>query len=161
MNRKTRASYVAVFQYIEDNIFRLNPASFTTDYEQAMRTALTEIYPLAKFLACWFHYTQALRRKSSQIKNFFKEISKNKKLDRIYHMFLALPLLPSNRIREAFNMLKMTIDCLQKINVFHDFLIYFERQWLQKVYFLKTKFLIIRISHHLEINKIPYEFENI
>lgn len=135
MTRKTRASYSAVFRYIEENIFHLHPTSFTTDYECAMRKGLADIYPLAKLLSCWFHYTQAIRRRSSKIENFFKEILSDEKLNGIYHMFLALPLLPDYHIREAFNMLKMTIDCLQKTDIFCVFLAYFERQWLQKVRF--------------------------
>lgn len=133
MSRKTTASYAAAFKYIDENIFKLRPTSFMTDYERAMRNGLTAVYPEAKMRACWFHFTQALRRYAAKIPNFFKELAKDKKLNKIYHKFLALPLLPDNEIKNAYSMLKMTIQCLSKTDIFQPFLDYFERQWLLNV----------------------------
>lgn len=133
MIRKTSAAYAAVFKYIEENICKLNPTSFMTDYECAMRNGLRAVYPNAKLHACWFHYTQAVRRKSSKIPNFFKELAKHEYLNRIYHKFLALPLLPQHEIMNAYSMLKMAIECRSETNIFEEFLQYFSKQWLQRV----------------------------
>lgn len=131
MNRKTTAAYTAVFQFIEANICKLNPISFMTDYECAMRNGLRAVYPDAELHACWFHYTQAVRRKASKMPNFFKEVAKDDYLNRTYHKFLALPLLPQHEIMNAYNMLKMAIQCRSSTNIFEEFLQYFSKQWLE------------------------------
>lgn len=135
MSRKTSAAYTAVFKYIDENIFQMNPKSFMTDYETAMRIGLAAVYPSAELNACWFHYSQAVVKKSSKIPNFFKELRKDESLDRIFHKFLALPLLPHYEINNAFSMLKMAIECRSKTHIFQPFLEYFSRQWLEKVSF--------------------------
>lgn len=52
-SRKTKLSYLKVFQYIESNIISLKCNSFMTDYETAMRNALKKISPDAVLYACW------------------------------------------------------------------------------------------------------------
>jgi hypothetical protein len=133
MSRKTTASYIAVFKYIEEKIFQLKPISFMTDYERAMRRGLYAVYPNATLNACWFHYSQAVGRKASKIPNFFKELAKDENLDRIYHKFLAFPLLPHAQTLNAFAMLKLAIDCRSKTHIFEPFIRYFSKQWLEKV----------------------------
>lgn len=133
MNRKTTAAYTAVFEFIEANICKLNAISFMTDYESAMRNGLRAVYPDAELHACWFHYTQAVRRKASKMPILFKELAKNEHLNRIYHKFLALPLLPPHEIINAYNMLKMAIECRAQTNIFEEFLQYFSKQWLERV----------------------------
>lgn len=101
MTKKTTEAYKAVFKYINENIFGLEAVSFMTDYESALRNALSEIHPSAKLFSCWFHYCQAIRRKCSGFKNFFSEIQKEKSSKTLYLKFLALPLLPAEKIKEA------------------------------------------------------------
>lgn len=67
MDRKTQAAYEAVFKFIDANILPLGDvASFTSDFERAMRNALKRLYPSIKRFTCHFHYTQALKRRASQ-----------------------------------------------------------------------------------------------
>lgn len=73
MSRKSTDSYTAAFNYINDNIFELNAASFMTDYECGMRTALALS---AELRDCWFHYCQAIRRKCSKIWKLFSTTTK-------------------------------------------------------------------------------------
>lgn len=148
MNRKTTDTYKAVFKHINENIFNLNATAFMTDYECGMRIALREIYPDAKLLACWFHYCQAIRRKCSKIVGFLVMLQKNKAAEKLFLKFLALPLLPAGKIREAFELLKLNANTLEnKKKLFPRFLKYFEYQWLNRVDF----FLIrspLRGSNH-------------
>lgn len=132
MTKKSTEAYKAVFAYINDNIFDLNASSFMTDYESGLRKALKEMYPTAKMVSCWFHFCQAVRRKCSKIPNFFAKIQKNEAAERLFLKFLALPLLPADKILEAFNMLKLAANATSGIP-FKSFLKYFESQWLQKV----------------------------
>lgn len=133
MSKKTEESYAHIFEYIEQNIFQLEPDSFTTDYEKAMRNGLKSVYKNALLVACWFHFCQALRRKCSKIPDFFKHVSSNEAADRLFHKFLALPLLPSDKIREGFAMLKLGLQCMEPREPYEKFLKYFETQWLKNV----------------------------
>lgn len=133
MSRKSTASYTAAFKYIEEKIFQLRPTSFMTDYECAMRKGLIAVYPGAQLHACWFHFAQAVRRKASKIPNFLKELARDENLNRIFHKFLALPLLPHDQIINAFSMQKMAIECRTKTNIFKEFIEYYSKQWLKKV----------------------------
>lgn len=133
MTKKTEESYASIFKYIQEHIFQLEPVSFTTDYEVAMRNAIKRIYKNAILVACWFHYTQALRRKCSKIDNFFLHAAQNEMINRIFHKFLAIPLLPPNKIREGFELLKLALQCMEPRKPFKEFLTYYERQWLRKV----------------------------
>lgn len=66
MSRKTNGAYLHAFKYIKENIFNLNCHSFMTDFEYAMRSALTTVYPNANLYTCWFHFTQACKKRAMQ-----------------------------------------------------------------------------------------------
>lgn len=111
-----------------------------TDFELGLRKALRTNFPNVELFSCWFHYTQAIRKKSGSIQNFLIFLKKNKTADKIYHKFLALPLLPASCINEIFHLLKEEIESLENKEHFDTFLNYFEKQWLQRVSY--NKFLL-------------------
>lgn len=53
MTKKTSESYKALLQYIKDNIFDLEPSTFISDYEEALRSAVKSVYPKANLIGCW------------------------------------------------------------------------------------------------------------
>lgn len=151
MNKKTEESYAHIFEYIERNIFQLEPNSFTTDYEKAMRNGLKSVYKNAVLISCWFHYCQALRRKCSQITDFFNHVSNSETADRIFHKFLALPHLPRDKIREGFAMLKLALQCMEPKEPYDKFLKYYETQWLKKVNVQNPSILSLNNIHYITI----------
>lgn len=66
MSKKSQIAYTHVFKYINNHIFNLTCDTFTTDYEKAMKNALRSCFPSSKLVSCWFHYTQAIRKKVSK-----------------------------------------------------------------------------------------------
>lgn len=49
-----------------------NCESFMTDYERAMKNALKSLYGIdVKYLSCWFHVSQAVKRQASKVDGFF------------------------------------------------------------------------------------------
>lgn len=133
MSRKTELCYQHLFTYIDSNICCLNGASFISDYEKAMRTALKNLHPTMNFYACWFHFTQACKRNARKCIGFENVLKRNKQAYILFLKFLHLPLLPNYKILEAFNMLEFQATALDK-NVFSPFLKYFKKQWILKVY---------------------------
>lgn len=134
MSRKTQTSYEDVFKFVDDNVFPINTSnSFTTDYELAMRNALKKLFPGADMIACYFHYTQALNRKASQLRGVMDEINKDALAKSIYQRTMCLPLLPADRILAAFKDLVSEVKNLEDPVAFKPFLEYVHAQWMQKV----------------------------
>lgn len=119
-----------MFQFIEANIFKFHSASFTTDFEQGLRSGLQKIYPDAELRGCWFHYIQALRRKASKTKNFMSGIRKDKQSHKIFNKFFVLPLLRPAFMENAFGALSREAS---EFPYFMGFVNYFKKQWISKV----------------------------
>lgn len=78
MSRKTQRAYEAVFDYINSHVLQINNiASFTTDYELAMRNALKKLFPNVQRFACYFHFCQAVKRRAYQTDGLVKLIRCN------------------------------------------------------------------------------------
>ena len=45
---------------------QLHPTTVMSDWETGARNALKEEYPTTKLSGCWFHYTQAIWRRSQK-----------------------------------------------------------------------------------------------
>lgn len=133
MSCKKQVCYEHLLAYIHDNIFDLDGASFTTDYELAMRNAIAKQYPNAVYRCCWFHFTQAVKRNASKIAGFVSMIRGNVLERELYYKKMCLPLLPACTIRAAFAELKEKGLRIVNNVPFHRFLEYVERQWIEKV----------------------------
>ncbi|XP_039486740.1 uncharacterized protein LOC120448669 isoform X2 [Drosophila santomea] len=131
MTRKTELCYQHLFTYVDSNICCLKGASFISDYETAMRNALKNLHPSMNFYSCWFHFTQACKRKARKTYGLEKMLKCNKPAYLLFMKFLYLPLLPATKIVEAFNLLEIQAAALSKEN-FSPFLKYYKKQWLIK-----------------------------
>lgn len=131
MTRRTKESYISLFNYIEENILKLEPDMIMTDYEDGLLGALTQVYPDATISGCWFHYSQALQRRCrNKEKSLYELIQTDARADRLFHKFLILPLLPQNKILEGFNLL--VADSREYQEIFKSFIKYFKNIWMNK-----------------------------
>lgn len=85
MTRKTQRAYQHLLAFIEKNVCSLKCKSFTSDYEIAMRNALAILYPGTRLVACWFHYSQALKRKVRQMPGLERFLRGNEAAEAIYY----------------------------------------------------------------------------
>lgn len=159
MSKKTQKSYEHVLRFIDANVFRLKPASFTTDFEKALRSGILKVYPEVQLKGCWFHYCQALRRKLTNISELAKFVKTTDAARRIFKKMLVLPLLPPDDIPTAFNLCKQeayaSMNCYYKSeNVFEKFFDYFQRQWIDLVstYIYIQKILNMYIYFHRKVH---------
>lgn len=129
MTRKTQASYVHLFKCIEDEIVQLNPVSFMTDFETAMRNGLAIVYPTAKLFGCWFHF----KRHGAQIQGFMAQVRDDPDKAKIYFHLLSLPLLPSHLIKDTFYAICVEANMKFGPKEFKVFFKYYEAQWIKKV----------------------------
>lgn len=132
MTNKREETYDGVFQYINDNIMSLDCKQFMSDYETALRNGFAKVVANASMGACWFHFTQAVKRNAVKLPNLIKFIRSDAVAEAIYYKLLCLPLLPAQHIIPAFNMLKSAAYDLNK-KLFAPFLKYYENQWLKRV----------------------------
>lgn len=131
---KKTVSYEAIFQYINNNIYDMQPASFMTDFERGMGKALKQTFPQAKLNTCWYHYSAAIRKRFLS-HHLSKLIADNSAARSIYKKMLSLPLLPAEYIVKGYELIKEEAkkNKLQKHfkKIFH----YFEGFWLTLVSF--------------------------
>lgn len=135
MSRKTEHAYKSVFKYIEENIFDLKTAkTFTSDYERAIRNVLRQLYTGADLFGCYFHFTQAVKKRASQTPGLNALINSNERAKSVYYRLHCLPLLPPEYIDDTFTALRKESYMIDKA-VFLPFMQYFNTQWLKKVFF--------------------------
>lgn len=140
MDKKTKQAYIHLLQYINENIYKMEPNSFMTDYETSLQNALKVVFPNAQCYGCWFHYCQAIRRNISKKHSKLAELIRaNGQASVLYHKILSLPLLPAKSIPVTLYILKEEISNIDNFNGFSKFFNYFEKQWMKKVC---TNFLI-------------------
>lgn len=132
MSRKTKRAYAHVFKYIRDNLIELEGASIMSDFEIAMRRALKEVFPNTKLISCWFHFTQAAKKRAMQTPQLIPYLLQSEEARAIYYKLLSLPLLPAHSILDEFKKLKI-IALANHRKYFADFINYYEKQWIKKV----------------------------
>lgn len=132
MTSKSYDAYLELLRFIDVNICKLNPKAIMSDYEVASRKAFKTLYPECVSNGCYFHFKQAVRKRSSFIPGFLVTLVKDDVMNRLFHKFMALPLLPSRNIVLAFTTLKSEAEKFG--DVFAVFLQYFEKQWIKMVY---------------------------
>lgn len=133
LTNKTQVCYESVLQYINDHVMSLQCASVMTDYERGLRNAIAKVVPDAILTACWFHFCAACKKQAMKFYgNMIRLVRTNTEAANIYYRLLCLPLLPADRINDAFNELKTSA---KEFPVFKGFIGYFERQWINRVSF--------------------------
>ena len=97
MSNKTEILYDLVFKAVirlitQQNIFKLEFQTITTDTEMALINAIKNNFPEVHRLGCWFHLNQDLIREARTMGQFN---SKNKKIDPeiIYQIISELSIL--------------------------------------------------------------------
>jgi hypothetical protein len=63
MSGKKKKDYVAVFKAVKETMAVMNVKSFMVDFESAIWTALSEVFPDVVVHGCCFHWSQAVWRK--------------------------------------------------------------------------------------------------
>lgn len=99
-----------------------------TDYERRMRYAIRTAYPNCIVYGCWLHYCQAIRKRSFRIAGFIVLLKANLVANKLFHKFLALPLVRVDYIPVAFNQLMAEAG---QFVPFRSFIKYFERFWMR------------------------------
>lgn len=134
MTNRTNECYSAVFKYIEDNIFKLEPDEIITDFEAGMRLSIRNCFPRAILRGCWYHYCAKIREKFSKL-GLSSLLKNNENAKLIKYELMNLPLLPSAYFMDGYNHIRQfTRSCglAAKLGKMFE---YFE-YWIQEVSYL-------------------------
>lgn len=124
MKNKTEVSYNYVFTYLK-NEFSLEPKNFLIDFEKAVFNSLRYNFFSGNIFFCYFHYSQSIWRKISEL-GFRRIYFSNISFKKIIKMILVLPFFPENKIELAYKfILNQCALELKNLNL-QSFLKYFE-----------------------------------
>lgn len=144
MTDKKCPTYEAVFKYIDDNVFKMKPNRFMTDFEAGMRKALRKCFPSCILNGCWFHFRAAVRRKFRSL-NLYNLIADDIDARTIYRKILNLPLLPTEHLLHGYEIIKQDAKRMGVLVQLKPIFEYFEYFWLELVEY----FLLVTDYFHL------------
>lgn len=132
MSKKTTACCIAVFEYIEANLFHLEPVEFMVDFEKGLRKCLNKVYPNSIIRGCWYHYCAAFRKKSRKL-GMTPLMNINADAKVILKELMSLPLLPSDKFEMGYVQVKQMTEACHLKNEFKALFSYFDSFWLRQV----------------------------
>lgn len=121
-----------MFQYIETNIFKLQPKEMMTDFERGLRNSIKSVYPNVILRGCWFHYCSAMRKKVLQM-GLRSLINHNRIAKLLYKEIMSLPLLPSAKLVNGYVHIKKIARDNGLLQPFAEFFHYYQSFWLLEV----------------------------
>lgn len=111
MQRKTKASYTTLLRILKEEANnrlnrRLHPTYVSTDYETAVMQAASAAFPGVTIAGCLFHLGQSFWRKAQNV-GLMEEYKKeeNEELRAQFRSLIALALVPTEDVEDAFNSL--------------------------------------------------------
>lgn len=105
MTSKSQESYTALFKYIEDNVFHMQPDEIITDFEDGLRAAIKKQWPNTILRGCWYHYCVCICKKFISL-GLGPLLKNNIFARQIKNMVLCLPLLPAALFNQGLNHVK-------------------------------------------------------
>ena len=101
MTRKTALLYNRVFRTVKELSPSFQPSQVMSDFEAGLRNGFASEYNDASIKGSWFLYKQAITKKTKTV--FTLEQRMNADLKDWLLSILSVPLLPADRMHEAFD----------------------------------------------------------
>lgn len=105
MERKTTESYTLVLKELKKICEERNITiqKFVSDYEEAMRLAISGCFPGSSIVGCHFHYARAV---FMRFKKFGLTRNSTEEKTRAIKMAMCISLLPTNCFNQAIEIIK-------------------------------------------------------
>ena len=102
---KNIATYTRLFTLIKAACLRyglqFEPANFFIDFEMAVITTITQVFPNSRIRGCLFHFAQALWRQVQE-NGFVVSYRDNQAFNRLVRRAMALPLIPPEEAEDVW-----------------------------------------------------------
>lgn len=140
MSSQTTADYESILRFLGVALLGVRRAvlSVTSDFEQAIRAAVLNVWPQAEIIGCNFHHCQALERHAKQSPGLAGgKLADGTPYRHILRMFKRISLLPLRRIDAGFAAI---LDYIQEQgdeegfepDDFDEFAQYFQQTWFTR-----------------------------
>ena len=103
-----------------------------SDWEQAARTAVKRVYPGIRMNGCWFHYTQAIWKKTQKC-GLASTYRRNSECASFVKKIMAIPFFSAELILPTYSLLQIPTLQQSQMTKLEVFLNYFKKQWLTKI----------------------------
>lgn len=123
---------MAIFKFIEENVLKLEPAEFITDYEDGMRLAIKKRWQNVRVRGCWWHHKRAVHKKCVKL-GMAKLLRNNRNVRLVKNMLTNLPLLPEEKIHEGYESVLAFARGKKLFNRFDKVFSYYAEYWLKQV----------------------------
>ncbi|XP_032690403.1 uncharacterized protein LOC116853433 [Odontomachus brunneus] len=122
---RTIQNYIDVLRKV-CNVLKIIPDTVMSDFEKAEKPALHTVFPSAKIIGCFFHYSQALVRNAGK-HGILKDDGYESGLSAI-KLLKSLAFLPKKLIEEGFELISKIIfkDCPYLQSFFN----YYKKTWI-------------------------------
>ncbi|CAF0894177.1 unnamed protein product [Brachionus calyciflorus] len=127
LENNTTKSYVIALEQVRNLTFQKNLERVMCDFEPALLKSIHSVFPGINLKGCWFHFTQAIRKKIFLFgyKNIYLH---NYKFKFWIKRFMALALIPLENIKNGIDIIVEEIP--EKDEKLIEFIKYFKKQWL-------------------------------
>lgn len=130
MTSKSQDCYTALFKYIDEVVFHMQPDEIITDFEDGLRSAIRKQWPKIILRGCWYHYCVCICKKFISL-GLGSLLKTNGFARQIKDMLLCLPLLPTALFNEGLSHIKSKAASRRlsaKLNPFFKYFTYWEKQ---------------------------------
>lgn len=137
MRGQSTADYKVVFEHAKvllsygSRVVR-TPRQATSDFEEAIRSALREVWLGIDLIGCNFHFCQAIRRYARSIPALSNMLEGGLLHHKIMMMFMRISLLPLEEVENAFAEMLNFVGTNGLTDDFQPFTEYFERTWIRR-----------------------------
>ncbi|XP_063053962.1 uncharacterized protein LOC134448133 [Engraulis encrasicolus] len=131
MSRRKTEDYTAVFNAVRDMLPRSpRVEEAVLDFEQAVWSALPEVFPGIEIFGCWFHWAQTVYRKIARL-GLRRAYMKQPAVRQYLKELMALPNLPAEHIATAFEELRRRRPVNTRSEDIEELLEYLEDTWVK------------------------------
>lgn len=143
MTSKSRECYAAVFKYIEEHVYEMQPDEIITDFEDGLRAAIKQQWADVILRGCWYHYCVCICQHLIKL-GLGPLLKRNADARRVKNMVLCLPLLPSELFDQGLEYIKNLAAKKRLSKRFSAFFAYFN-YWVQQVKILFTLPFVVKL----------------
>ena len=133
MTNRSFHLYEKIFKYLRVEL-NMSAATYMCDFEIPLRKAIFEIWPESSVKGCYYHFTQALKRKKDSLSHLASMIKTTEEANKIYQLFRRLAFKPKEDIEEEYTFI---LEYQKQLNLeqdFHAFNDYILKHWIQKAH---------------------------
>jgi len=132
MSHRTKQMYIDVLSKLRSHLNGFQPKSIVTDYESAMISACSQIFPDSEHYGCYFHFSQCVWRQIQKIPEAAEKYKQDPDFKLHIKALLSLAFVPKEKVEESFDKL-VDSDFFSVHDFLQPLLDYMEDNWIGRM----------------------------